>query len=83
MEYRNLGKSGLKVSEVSLGGWVTFGQTVNDQSMVRDIVMKAYEEGVVVRCGDGILRRLFLRLVVYSADYPEKYVPAILPAVPS
>ena len=46
MEYRNLGKSGLKVSEVSLGGWVTFGQSVNDQQMVRDIVLKAYEQGV-------------------------------------
>ena len=45
--------------------------------------MKAYKEGVVVRCGDGILRRLFLRLVVYSADYPEKYVPDILHIVPS
>ena len=46
MEYRNLGRSGLKVSEVSLGGWVTFGQSVNDQQMVRDIVLKAYEQGV-------------------------------------
>jgi voltage-dependent potassium channel beta subunit len=46
MEYRNLGKSGLKVSEVSLGGWVTFGHSVNDQQMVRDIVLKAYEQGV-------------------------------------
>ncbi|WP_424951696.1 aldo/keto reductase family protein [Deinococcus sp.] len=46
MEYRNLGRSGLKVSEVSLGGWVTFGQSVNDQQMVRGIVLKAYEQGV-------------------------------------
>ena len=46
MEYRNLGRSGLKVSEVSLGGWVTFGHSVNDQQMVRDIVLKAYEQGV-------------------------------------
>ncbi len=46
MEYRNLGRSGLKVSEVSLGGWVTFGHSVHDQQMVRDIVLKAYEQGV-------------------------------------
>ena len=43
MEYRNLGRSGLKVSEISLGGWVTFGHSVNDQQVVRDIVLKAYE----------------------------------------
>ncbi|WP_407539883.1 aldo/keto reductase family protein [Deinococcus radiomollis] len=46
MEYRNLGRSGLKVSEVSLGGWVTFGHSVHDQQMVKDIVLKAYELGV-------------------------------------
>ena len=46
MEYRNLGKSGLKVSEVALGGWETYGVNVNEDQMVRDIVMKAYEEGV-------------------------------------
>ncbi|PNY80913.1 aldo/keto reductase family protein [Deinococcus koreensis] len=46
MDYRNLGRSGLKVSEVSLGGWVTFGQSVNDESMVREIVTAAYDQGV-------------------------------------
>ena len=29
MEYRNLGKSGLKVSELSFGSWVTFNKQVN------------------------------------------------------
>jgi aryl-alcohol dehydrogenase-like predicted oxidoreductase len=29
MEYRYLGDSGLKVSALSLGGWVTFGQQVS------------------------------------------------------
>ncbi|WP_412027108.1 aldo/keto reductase family protein [Deinococcus yunweiensis] len=46
MEFRNLGRSGLKVSEVALGGWVTFGQSVNDQDVVRAIVRAAYHEGV-------------------------------------
>lgn len=46
MEFRNLGRSGLKVSEVALGGWVTFGQSVNDQDVVRAIVRAAYDEGV-------------------------------------
>ena len=29
MEYRNLGKSGLKVSELSFGSWVTFNKQVD------------------------------------------------------
>ena len=34
--------------------------------------MKAYEHGILILCGDGVLRRLFPRFIVYSADYPEK-----------
>ena len=33
---------------------------------------KAYEEGLLWECGDKILRRLFPRFFIYSADYPEK-----------
>ena len=36
--------------------------------------MHAFEYGVLVTCGDGIVRRLFPRIVMYSADYPEKCV---------
>ncbi|BDP43060.1 voltage-gated potassium channel [Deinococcus aetherius] len=72
MEYRNLGKSGLKVSEVSLGGWVTFGQTVNDQSMVREIVMKAYEEGV----------NFFDQADVYARGKSEELMGAVLRELP-
>lgn len=35
--------------------------------------MHAYVHGIVVLCGDGIQRRLFPRILVYAADYPEKY----------
>jgi aryl-alcohol dehydrogenase-like predicted oxidoreductase len=31
MIYRNLGRSGLKVSVISLGGWVTYGGSVGDR----------------------------------------------------
>jgi hypothetical protein len=34
--------------------------------------MHAYEHGMVVRCADGITRRVFPRFFSYSADYPEK-----------
>ena len=34
--------------------------------------MDAYRNGIVVLCGDGIMRRLFLRIFMYTADYPEK-----------
>lgn len=30
MEYRRLGKSGLKVSELSLGAWLTFGDQIDE-----------------------------------------------------
>jgi voltage-dependent potassium channel beta subunit len=45
MEYRRLGKSGLKVSALSYGSWVTFGSQV-DESLARDLLTLAYERGV-------------------------------------
>ncbi len=46
MNYRSLGKSGLKVSEISLGGWLTFGRIVKDHKLARQIITKAYDNGV-------------------------------------
>ena len=34
--------------------------------------MDAYTNGILVRCADGVLRRIFPRIFVYCADYPEK-----------
>jgi voltage-dependent potassium channel beta subunit len=45
MEYRNLGRSGLSVSEVSLGSWLTLGSSV-DREGTRGLVHKAYDLGV-------------------------------------
>ena len=45
MHYRRLGKSGLKVSEIGLGSWVTFGSQI-DERTASDLIHKAYEEGV-------------------------------------
>jgi len=46
MQYRKLGRSGLKVSAVSLGGWTTYGQTVEEQNVVQRIIDRALELGV-------------------------------------
>ena len=45
MEYRNLGKSGLRLSALSLGSWITFGEQI-DQEMATDCMKVAYEAGV-------------------------------------
>ncbi len=45
MHYRRLGRSGLKVSEIALGAWVTFGNQL-DESGVRELVHAAYDLGV-------------------------------------
>lgn len=45
MEYRNLGKSGLKVSALSLGAWVTYGGQVGEQ-VAYECMQAAYAAGV-------------------------------------
>lgn len=35
-------------------------------------LLHAYEHGIIIKCSDGITRRVFPRIFVYSADYPEK-----------
>ncbi|MGG1519633.1 aldo/keto reductase family protein [Paenibacillus oryzisoli] len=45
MKYRNLGRSGLKVSEISLGSWLTYG-TAAEQKAADACVAKAFESGI-------------------------------------
>ena len=45
MEYRRLGKSGLQVSALSLGSWITFGKQIEDNTAER-LMTIAYERGV-------------------------------------
>jgi voltage-dependent potassium channel beta subunit len=45
MEYRRLGKSGLKVGAFSFGSWVTFGNQVGDTTS-EDLMKLAYDNGV-------------------------------------
>jgi voltage-dependent potassium channel beta subunit len=45
MEYRRLGRAGIKVSELSFGSWVTFGDQIGEQ-VAQDCMVAAYEAGV-------------------------------------
>lgn len=45
MNYRRMGKSGLRLSELSLGAWVTYGEQVG-QDVAEQCMVAAYEEGV-------------------------------------
>jgi len=45
MHYRRLGKLGIKVSEISLGTFVTFGNQIDDKT-ASDLVHSAFEHGV-------------------------------------
>ncbi|XP_074654298.1 voltage-gated potassium channel subunit beta-2-like isoform X2 [Tubulanus polymorphus] len=65
--YRNLGKSGLRVSSIALGTWVTFGAQVTDE-MAEEMVTLAYESGI----------NLFDTAEVYSAGKAEVVLGKIL-----
>ena len=45
MEYNNVGKSGIKISEFSLGSWVTFGSQIEDKT-AEQLMAMAYDAGV-------------------------------------
>jgi voltage-dependent potassium channel beta subunit len=45
MEYRRVGQSGLKVSAISLGAWITIGGTVEDE-IARQTIHTAIEQGI-------------------------------------
>ncbi|HEY60332.1 MAG TPA: aldo/keto reductase [Anaerolineae bacterium] len=45
MHYRRLGRAGLKVSEISLGAWVTFGNQIAEKTAI-SLVHAAYDQGV-------------------------------------
>uniref|UniRef100_A0A3B3YTT5 NADP-dependent oxidoreductase domain-containing protein n=1 Tax=Poecilia mexicana TaxID=48701 RepID=A0A3B3YTT5_9TELE len=67
---RNLGKSGLRVSCVGLGTWVTFGGQITDE-VAEEMTTLAYESGInlfdtseVYNCGSNI--SVFLPMHVFN-----------------
>jgi voltage-dependent potassium channel beta subunit len=71
MKYRKLGLSGLKVSEISLGSWLTYGGYVERENAVNSI-HKAYELGV----------NFFDTANVYERGEAEKVVGEVLKNYP-
>jgi len=45
LKYRKVGKSGLKISEISLGSWLTYGGTVENK-IAKDCMNTAVENGI-------------------------------------
>ncbi|QRV91939.1 hypothetical protein RhiJN_19957 [Ceratobasidium sp. AG-Ba] len=48
------------------------------RALLDDEFIKAWREGVVIECADGVVRRVFPRILTYSADYPEKVLLATI-----
>lgn len=45
MHYRRVGRSGLKISEISLGAWITFGSQLGEEAAT-DLIHAAYDHGI-------------------------------------
>jgi voltage-dependent potassium channel beta subunit len=45
MEYRRLGKTGIQISALSFGSWLTFGKQIGDNT-AKDLMVAAYDGGV-------------------------------------
>lgn len=67
MEYRRLGKSGLQVSELSFGSWITFGNQIGNKTS-EDLMRIAYDAGV----------NFFDNAEVYAAGKSEEVMGDIL-----
>lgn len=46
MEYRRLGDAGMKVSKISLGGWINYGEGKVGEDAAAAVVKTAYESGI-------------------------------------
>jgi voltage-dependent potassium channel beta subunit len=67
MQYKNLGKSGLQVSRLSLGSWLTFGKQISDDT-AEALMSYAYEQGI----------NFFDNAEIYARGKSEEVMGAIL-----
>lgn len=78
MQYRKMGRTGLKVSEISLGSWLTYGGYVEQENAVQSI-RTAYDLGINFFDTANVYERGAAEKVVGQTlrDYPrESYVLA-------
>jgi voltage-dependent potassium channel beta subunit len=71
VEYRQLGKHGLRVSEVCLGSWLTYGGAT-EESVARQCIERAYDLGI----------NFFDTANVYAGGESEKIVGQVLQQYP-
>ncbi len=72
MNYRNVGRSGLKVSEIALGSWMTDLKSPKMQEVAEETVALAFDRGVnFFDCADA-----------YSAGEAERFLGRILKKYP-
>ncbi len=69
MKYRRLGRSGLQVSELSFGSWVTFGDQLG-MDVAKELLYTAYDNGV----------NFFDNAEAYSQGQSERMMGSILDA---
>lgn len=67
MEYRRLGRSGLQVSELSFGSWVTYGNQLNRHAAV-ELMAAAFDAGV----------NFFDNAEIYASGQSEELMGAAL-----
>lgn len=67
MQYNNLGKSGLQISRLSLGSWLTFGKQISDDT-AEALMTYAYEQGI----------NFFDNAEIYARGKSEEVMGAIL-----
>lgn len=46
MKYRNVGKAGIKISEIALGSWMTDLKGSAQEDIAKETVKLAYEKGI-------------------------------------
>ncbi len=72
MKYRNVGHSGLKVSEIALGSWMTDLRGTEAASIAEETIRAAYDKGVnFFDCADA-----------YSGGEAEKFLGRVLKDYP-
>lgn len=74
MKYRNVGKAGIKISEIALGSWMTDLKGSAQEDIAKEVIKLAYERGInFFDCADaysgGAAERFFGEVL---KDYPRR-----------